>query len=147
MFFKKTTLQWHLLVSANMIFFYHHTCRRCPEIHTTDAVKGNMLRVAVPEREGDHMSFDMGHAVHLTLQEHTIDDDRLCTGCNMPGVLERINFTILNTFLIVQILLFERVNNVMLKKTNTCSPLLHLEINTMDALHSWNVSLSMWGQI
>ena len=120
-------------------FFYHHTCRRCPEIHTTDAVKGNMLRVAVPEREDDHMPFDMGHAVHLTLQEHTIDNDRLCTGCNMPGVLERINFTILNTFLIVQILLFERVNNVMLKKTNTCSPLLHLEINTMDALHKFQL--------
>ena len=95
--------------------------------------------MAVPEREDYHMSFDMGHAVHLTLQERTIDDDRLCTGCNMPGLSERINITILNKFLIVQILFFERVNAAMLKKTNTCSPLLHLDIKTADALHKFQL--------
>ena len=57
----------------------------------------------------------------------------------MPGVSEKVDFTILNTFFIIQFLLFERVNDVLLKKTNTFSPLLHLEMKTMDALHRFQL--------
>ena len=61
--------------------------------------------------------------------EKPLGADRKCISCGMPGLSERMVMTVLNDFLIVQLLLFDNDLN---KLTDLCIPVQDFTCRTLD---------------
>ena len=72
------------------------------------------------------MNFDMEDALKNVLTNEHLVEEKVCTGCDMPGVLQRLIMTASNEFLVIQLLFFDNQQN---KISASCTPLERLEVN------------------
>lgn len=114
-------------------YLYRWSCSHCLLSYNSNPVKENILKVPVPEREDLTTLFDMKTAIMSTLHdEKLLGPDRKCRGCNLSGMYERMLTTLVNDFLIVQLLFFDSDLN---KKSDSCIPTQEFTCTALDTEH------------
>ena len=116
------------LTISNYEIQYRYTCSRCPQVEYSYPAVDNILRIPVPEKEVNSQfpNFDMEDALMNVLTNEHLVEEKVCTGCDMPGVLQRLIMTTSNEFLVIQLLFFDNQQN---KISASCTPLERLEVN------------------